>query len=205
MSNLLDEFQKQLSPNLIDFLSKSIGGESKEATATAASSIFSVLMNAMQKNAANSSNGAENILGAIQRDHDGSILDNAVEFLSGMRAPQNSNMLNAAGILKHVLGQNQGQVVDRISKVSGLNAMDIGQLLLKIAPLAMGVLGKTQRQQNLNAGGLFDLLSNTKQQVNQRAPEASIFERILDQDGDGSIIDDIASFGLKNLGNIFKR
>lgn len=204
MSNLLDEFQKQLSPNLIDFLSKSIGGESKEATTTAASSIFSVLMNAMQKNAAKE-NGADNIFGAIQRDHDGSILDHAVEFLSGMRAPQNSNMLNASGILKHVLGQNQGQVVDRISKVSGLNAMDVGQLLLKIAPIAMGVLGRTQRQQNLNAGGLFDLLKNSTQQVNQRAPQASIFERILDQDGDGSIIDDIANFGLKNLGNIFKR
>ena len=33
----------------------------------------------------------------------------------------------------------------------------------------------------------------------------SIFEKILDRDGDGSIMDDIAQIGFKSLGNLFKR
>lgn len=201
--DLLNQFQKALTPELLGYLSKSIGGANTEATETASNSIFSVLMNAMKNNATTS--GADGLLNALNRDHDGSILDNAVELLSGMRSPSNPKTLNSAGILGHLLGNNQGNVVQKIAKISGLDALDVGQLLMKIAPLAMGVLGRETKQNNLNSVGLLDLLNTSTERVKERNPQASIFEKLLDQDGDGSIIDDIASFGLKNLGSFFKK
>ena len=204
MANLMDMLQGQLTPQLLGYLSKSIGGEDQEKTATAANGIFSVLLNAMTRNAG-SADGIGGLLGALDRDHDGSILDDAVGLLSGMKAPGNSNMLNSAGMLKHILGGKQGNVVSNISKVSGLDAMDVGSLMMKLAPVVMGVLGKQKKSSGLDASGLFDLLSgSTKQQVQQN-PQASIFEKILDRDGDGSIMDDVASIGLKTLGGLFRR
>lgn len=204
MSNLMEALQGQLTPQLLGYLSKSIGGEDSEKTAVAANGIFSVLVNALSRNAA-TEEGANGLLSALDRDHDGSILDDALGLLSGMSASNNSNMLNSAGILKHVLGQNQGNVVQNISKVSGLDAMDVGSLLMKLAPLVMGVLGKQKQSTGLNAGGLFDLLRGATQTQVKENPQASIFERILDRDGDGSIMDDIAQIGLKSLGGLFRR
>lgn len=162
------------------------------------------MVNALSRNAA-TPEGAAVLVGALERDHDGSILDDAVGLLSGMTAPQNSNMLNSAGILKHFLGSKQGNVVQNISKVSGLDVMDVGSLMMKLAPLVMGTLGKQKQSNILNAGGIFDLLKGTTQAQVQRNPEASNFEGILDRDGDGSIMDDVAQIGFKSLGNLFRR
>ena len=204
MSNLMDTLQSQLSPQLLGYLSKSIGGEDPQKTAVAANGIFSVLVNALSRNAA-TPDGVSGLLSALDRDHDGSILDDAVGLLSGMVSPSNSNMLNSAGILKHLLGQNQGNVVQNISRVSGLDAMDVGSLMMKLAPLVMGVLGKQKQTNGLNASGIFDLLRGATQTQVKQNPQASIFEKILDRDGDGSIMDDIAQIGFKSLGNLFKR
>jgi hypothetical protein len=66
-------------------------------------------------------------------------------------------------------------------------------------------LGKQKRSQGLDASSLFEMLQgSTKQQVQQN-PQASIFEKILDSDGDGNIMDDIASIGFKTLGSLFRR
>ena len=200
----MDMLQSQLTPQLLGYLSKSIGGEDQDKTATAANGIFSVLINALSRNAA-APEGASGLLSALDRDHDGSILDDAVGLLSGMRSSENSNMLNASGILKHVLGGNQGNVVSNISKVSGLDAMDVGSLMMKLAPLVMGVLGKQKQSTGLDASGLFDLLKGSTQAQVKQNPQASIFEKILDRDGDGSIMDDVASIGFKTLGNLFRR
>jgi len=204
MANIMDMLQSQLTPELLGYLSKSIGGEDREKTAVAANGVFSVLVNALSRNAAQPQ-GRAGLLSALDRDHDGSILDDAVGLLSGMRSPGNSNMLNSAGMLKHILGGKQGNVVSNISKISGLDAMDVGQLLLKLAPVVMGVLGKQKRSSGLDAGGLFDLLSGSAKQQVQQNPQASIFEKILDRDGDGSIMDDVASIGFKTLGGLFRR
>ncbi len=204
MTNVMDLLQSQLTPELLGYLSKSIGGEDRQKTAVAANGVFSVLLNALSRNAAQPE-GLSGLLGALDRDHDGSILDDAVGLLSGMRAPSNSNMLNAAGMLKHILGAKQGNVVQNISKVSGLDAMDVGQLMLKLSPLVMGVLGKQKKSQGLDGNALFEMLRGSTQQQVQQNPQASIFEKILDSDGDGSIMDDIASIGFKTLGGLFRR
>ena len=52
-----------------------------------------------------------------------------------------------------------------LSKASGLDFGAIAQLLPLLAPLVMGLLGRTQRQKGLDVGGLADMLGGERQQA----------------------------------------
>ena len=70
-----------------------------------------------------------------------------------------------SGILEHVLGNDRPAVEQGLSKKVGLDIGTIGNLLTMAAPLIMGMLGKTQKQQRLNPSSLNNLLGNEKSQV----------------------------------------
>ena len=208
MANLIDLLNGQLSDGLVESLAGQIGGADKKQTATAANGIISMITSALAKNAA-SPEGRNALASALDRDHDGSILDDLMGYATGnmqQQAPQNK-MLNGTGILKHILGGKQNGAIDMISQMSGLAKGQSGNLMAMLAPIVMGMLGKEKRQQNLDGGGLFDIL-NKSVRTSNAAPkkDLSIFEKFLDQDGDGSIKDDVAGFGLKWLaGKLFGR
>jgi hypothetical protein len=206
--DLTDLLQNHLSEQMIDQLSQQLGGEDKKKTAVAANGAVATIMAALAKNASNPQ-GASSLASALERDHDGSILNDVMGMITG-RQPQaetvQSRMLDGSGILKHVLGGKQGSAVDMISKMSGLSSDKSGSLLTMLAPVIMGMLGKTKQQENLDAGGISDLLNgfvNSQEQGGN--PTMGMIGRFLDQDGDGSVIDDIAGFGMKMLGGFFKR
>ncbi len=70
----------------------------------------------------------------------------------------------------------------------------------------MGYLARQRRAQNLDATGLSDMLQIEETAVRQRAPEATdMLSRMLDADGDGSIVDDVASLGSELLESFLKR
>ena len=77
-------------------------------------------------------------------------------------------------------------------------------LLMKLAPVALGMLGKQRQQQQMQPSNLLDFLKNSNQQVQQRMPQQNLIEKMLDRDGDGSAMDEIAGMGMKVLGNLFK-
>jgi len=203
MANLIDLLQGQLSEGLVDTLANQIGGADKQQTNKAASGIISMITTALAKNAA-SPQGRSALASALDRDHDGSILDDLMGYATGnmqrQAPPERSGMMNGAGILKHILGGKQNGAIDMISQMSGLGKGQSGNLMAMLAPMVMGMLGKEKRQNNLDGGGLFDMLNNSVQtQARTQKKELSMFERMLDQDGDGSIKDDVAGFGLKWL------
>jgi len=71
--------------------------------------------------------------------------------------------------------------------------------------MVLGVLGRLKKQKQKQAGDLQDYLKNSQQQYVQEDQNRSIFEKLLYQDVDGSIGDEVASIGMKVLGNMFKR
>ncbi len=200
----MDLLQGQLDDNVIEHLSKQIGGASKEQTATAASGILSTLMAALAKNAA-APGGAGALSAALDRDHDGSILDDVVGMMSGQKQAANPSMLNGSGILKHVLGGNQGNVIDMISKMSGLQSGNAGSLLQILAPLVMGALGRQKKQQHLDDNGLSDFLNKSVQSASAKHAEMGVIGKLLDRDGDGSVMDDIAGMGMNILGKFLRK
>lgn len=171
-------------------------GIKNEQAQMAISAAVPLLITALSKNA--NSGDSQNIANALERDHDGSILNNLSGFLSS------GNFSDGAGILSHVLGGKQSQVENAIGKSSGLNAAQISQILAMVAPIVMGYLGKEKKQNGLDASGLSSLLGGLvggTAQTNQR--EMSTIERLLDQDGDGSAMDDVMDLGSKLLGGFF--
>jgi len=113
--------------------------------------------------------------------------------------------LNGAGILGHVLGQNQNSAIDLLSKMSGIDKNQSTSMLVKLAPMVLGVLGRLKKKKQMDSTGLQSFLKSSQDQYVKQNQGADIFTKLLDQDGDGSMVDDVASIGMKVLGNFFKR
>ena len=204
MADLMDLLKSQLTDSVVDQLSQQLGGVDKQQTATAASSIMSTIMAGLAKNAS-SKDGAASLANALEKDHDGGILDNFTDILGGRAVPTNSRAMNGSGILKHVLGEKQSGAIEMISKMSGLGGDKTGSLMSMIAPMVLGTLGKAKKQQNMGIDDLAGFLNGSVQKQKQQAPEMGIIGKLLDQDGDGSFMDDVAGMGMKVLGNLFKK
>lgn len=198
--NVIELLQSQLNPNLISQLGQQIGAESEDQTEAAVSGAISALVTGLAKNA-QQPGGAAAIVSAVDRDHDGSLLDDVSGFLLGGRQPSNPNTLNGPGILGHVLGNNQSLVTDMLSKGTGLKNGQIGKLLMLLAPMVLAAIGKARNQNGLDVGGIGDLLKRTVSSQKDQRKEVGLFERLLDKNGDGSVMDDIANMGKKFLFN----
>jgi hypothetical protein len=199
MFSLEDLIGQQQGAEVVGQMSQQVGAEPSLVN-TAIGMALPAIINGLANNA-KSPEGAESLDQALANDHDGSILENlgglGSLIFGGGQAPRQAN---AGGILGHILGGSQGQVTQQISNESGLNLGQVAQILMFLAPIVMGYLGRQKQQNNLDAGGVTDLLAGQQQQI-QQAPQGSFIERMLDSDGDGSAMDDIASMALKYMMN----
>ena len=200
MSSILDTVMQQLQSGGIEEMSRSLGlGE--QDVAKVVNGAVPALMGSLIRNGA-SDDGAASLLGALDRDHDGSILDD----LSGFLGQSGSAESAGAGILRHTLGSRQATVESALSRSSGLDAASTARILAMIAPIIMGALGKARREQGLDVGGLSNLLREEETVARQRSPEAvDMISRVLDSDGDGDVMDDVAKLGSSLLGSLFKK
>lgn len=203
--DILQMLQGQLGEGMIEQLAGQIGAD-KDQTAAAANGVFSALLSGINKNVADPQ-GAQSFLSALERDHDGSILDNIGDLIMGGASAPSTPTTNGAGILNHVLGNNQGGIADAIGKMSGMDSGKVTQLLITLAPMVLGMLGKMRNNEQVNSGGgLIDLIGKTVQGAGQQQSSGSIFTRLLDRDGDGSVMDDLLQMGSQSLlGGLFKK
>ncbi len=202
MANFMELLQSQLTDGVLDMLGQQTGAASKEQTNTAANVALSTLMGALNKNASKPQ-GLQGLMGALENDHDGGILDDITSLLGGQK---NNRQADGMGILSHLLGgSNIFNVVEMISKSSGLNRNGSMNMLMKLAPMVLGVLGKQKKQTNMNQNNLLDFLQGSvqTQAARQPAPQ-SLITKLLDSDGDGSVMDEMATMGFKVLGGLFK-
>ncbi len=201
----MELLQGQLSEGMIDQLSQQIGAD-KQQTATAANGILSTILGGLNQNAS-TPEGADALSSALDRDHDGGILEGLMGMLLGGGAPQAANprTLNGAGILGHIFGDRTEQAATAVSRQSGLDMGTVLQLMIQFAPMVMGMLGKVKRENNLDPSGLSSVLSGTAEQAAPQNPLMGIAAQLLDKNNDGSIMDDIAGMGMNILGNMFKK
>lgn len=197
-SDLLGSLMQQLGGGGVNEIARSVGLSSSDVGNVLAGAV-PAMMAGLTRNAA-ASGGAEGLLGALDRDHDGSILDDVMGYLGG-----GGNLAGGAGILSHVLGGRQANVESAVSKSSGVNLASVTKIMAMVAPLIMGALGKAKRQQGFDASGLAAALGQQERAARQVSPSAvDMFTRMLDSDGDGSPVDDIVKMGSGLLGGLFK-
>lgn len=194
MNDLSGMLVGMLNSGEVQKLSSQLGAD-QASTQKAVSAAVPMLVSALARNAS-STEGAEALLGALQRDHDGSVLQNVGTALGSGALGK-----DGAAILGHVLGGQQETVARGIGQASGLSADTTGQLLAMLAPLVMGGLGKTQRQEGLDAAGLASMLGGQQARANAGLGGLTA---LLDMDGDGDVTDDVVSLGSKLLGGLFR-
>jgi hypothetical protein len=184
MDAIMQLLDQQLGGEGLSQISQQIGAD-KQTTGTALSAAVPLLLSALANNTSKP-DGADSLHQALAQDHNGAIFNDMSGFLSN---PQSAN---GTGILGHVLGNQQQTVQQGLAQQTGLDAGSMGQLLLIAAPLVMGALGKTQKEQGLNANGLSDFLSSQQQIAQESNPDMmSMLSKLLDRNNDGSALDDI--------------
>lgn len=199
MFSLQDLLGQEKGGEALTQISQQVGADPSAVSSVVQMALPSIL-GGLANNAA-TPQGAESLNNALEQDHDGGLLDN-IGSLSGMifggeSAPREAD---AGGILGHVLGGSQGQVVQQASQQSGLQSGQVAQILMMLAPIVMAYLGRQKREQGVDAGGLGGLLGGI---LGGGAPNpaAQTSGGILDRDGDGSSLDDIASMAFNYLRN----
>jgi hypothetical protein len=192
---MLEMLAQTLGGNTVGQISNQIGAD-EGSTAKAISAALPILLGAMDRNT-DQPGGAESLFNALNRDHDGSILDNVGGLLGGAQSGPGD------AILGHILGAKRNSVESGLSQMSGLDLGSIGKLLPILAPIVMGMLGRTQRQQGLDAGGLSGYLTDERKRAQSRDPGAGdILGNLLDTDNDGQVIDDVVKLGTSLLGGL---
>ena len=193
MSSMLDSVLDRIGDNDIADLSRAVGAD-KDATRNALGAALPTILAALARNSSKPE-GAAALESALARDHDGGLLDNLSDFIGkGDSGPGES-------ILKHVLGDRRAAVETGVGKSSGIDPAQAARLMAMAAPIVMAVLGKQRRQKQLDAGALGEMLQSQNRDLQARAPQLGGLARLLDADGDGSIVDDIAG----GFGKLFGR
>lgn len=195
MSGLLDLLNSPMGKQLISGVAGQTG-QPENKTADVLSMAMPLLLGAMKKNVS-SPQGAQGLMSALSSKHSGGILDDLGGLFGG--GVDDSVMSDGAGILGHVFGSKQPQVENALSQKSGMDTGSIANILKIAAPIVMGFIGKQTSQNNVSdANGLNSLLGGML--GGQPKQNQSLIMTLLDSDGDGSILDDVAGMVMNSGG-----
>jgi hypothetical protein len=196
MASILDMVQQQLGGGAIDQISRQIGadpGTTQSAVQMALPMLLGGLAhNATQPGGAEALHTAlddhtttlDSLSGLLGGGGSaGAMPGNALGGFGGMLGGAGSGAAQGGGgfggfgdllgsaiggkILGHVLGGRRGTVEQTVSQNTGLDPQQVGQLLMVLAPIVMGVLARKKQQEGLNPGQLGTVLQQNQQQVQQ--------------------------------------
>jgi hypothetical protein len=193
---MMDDLLGTLGGDGLGALGGLLGGADEEKTTGVLQAALPAILGGLASNAG-TRDGADSLFGALQKDHDGSILDNLGGFLG------QPNTDDGNGILGHVFGSTRPQVEQNIAQKSGLDLGTITKFLPVVAPIIMGFLGKMTRQNNLDAGGLSNALQVEKKEVEAKGIDLGGILGMLDADRDGDVKDDVMKMGGSWLKRLF--
>ncbi len=150
MPSLADSVMQQLQDRgAVDQIARKLGvppGQATQAVSTALPAILAGLAKNAQSPA-----GAASLSSALDKDHDGSVLDDDGYFDA-------FEQRKGDGILGHVFGEKKPAVESQVSALSGLNGMQGADLMKMLAPLVMGYLGKQKSSGGFDLGMLTQML-----------------------------------------------
>ena len=198
MSNFLELIQSPIGQMIINGASSQLGQDTN-TTQSALQTAIPMLMGALKKNASKPDT-ASGLMNALMNKHDGSLLDNVMDIFGGGFV--NEEVINDGDkILGHVFGEKKEMVATAISKQNGID-MSAAMNILKIAaPIVMGMIGKQASEKQVsNPTDLTHIIGSMLGSNPETQQQSSFIEKLLDQDGDGSVIDDLFNIGKKFFG-----
>ena len=150
MASLVESLMTELeSRGAVDQIAGKLGippGQASSAVTAAVPTILAGLAKNAQK-----PDGRQALAGALERDHDGSVL-NDTHYFDAYQEREGDK------ILGHVFGEEEPAVESQVSALSGLSGMQGADLMKMLAPLIMGYLGKQKSSGSLDLGSLAEML-----------------------------------------------
>jgi hypothetical protein len=182
--SLLEMLQQRLGGDVVNRISGRIGTD-PGATGNAIDVALPLLISALARNTTDKAQ-ARSLATAVDKDHDGSILDDVPAHVS------QPDERTGSGILRHILGDKQQTVQAGLSKATGLDPAKIGSILTTLAPLVMGALGRAKQKGGLDEQGLSTVLISEQDQLKESAPGVmGTLSRLLDHNNEGSVLDEV--------------
>ncbi|TJX13141.1 DUF937 domain-containing protein [Tissierella creatinini] len=152
------------------------------------------LLQSLEKNAS-TEQGASSLAKALDNHKDDEV-DDIERFL------ENVDREDGAKILNHVLGNNKEKVQNNLANQTGLQTNQVLNVMSMLAPILLGTLGKQKASNNVDSSGLASMLAGILGgQAGTGGNIMGAVSKILDADGDGSIVDDIGNI----FGGLFKK
>ena len=164
MADISDLMNQLLEGGTLDQISGRIGADPTQ-TRQAIQQALPMLLGGLERNAS-TPDGAQSLQQALATDNHASVLDDISGYLTGARQDRATD---GPGILDHILGAQQQPAAQALGTKSGLSTSTIMQLLVTLAPLVMGLLGK-----KTGSGGMPDLgsiLGQERSTAQANAPE----------------------------------
>lgn len=188
------DLEKLIKDQITDAVIDKIAGQNgvdSSTTKDVISTGLPAILEGLKKNTG-TKKGAEELDKTLDKNHDGSILNDIIGSIS-----EQDVKADGAKILDHIFGGKTEQLEETIGTETGTNKSKAADILGTIAPIVLGQLGKTKAESGLDAGALGDLLAG------QSSKKGGIFDTLnslLDRDKDGSALDDILDIGQGLLG-----
>lgn len=146
-------------------------GLPKQQVQSIITAILPLLLGGMAKNATSSKDGAESLVGALTKDHDGSIFENLDKLLE---APE---QFKGTKILHHILGEKEGMMEQVIADQQDLAPEKVKGMMTVLAPLVMGAIGKEQNDGSLGLDDFMEMFNQQKAvQQNMQSPLLKMLE-----------------------------
>ena len=150
MASLADSLMEQLqNRGMVDQIAGKLGvppGKASSAISAAVPTILAGLAKQTER-----PEGAAALAGALDRDHDGSALDDG-HYVDAYEQRKGDK------ILGHVFGEKTPAVESRLAAVGGLDVSQGAELMKMLAPLVMGYLGKQKSGGGLDISALSQIL-----------------------------------------------
>ena len=164
--SLIGAVMQTLSPSVIERLGGSFG-ENREATQKGVAAAVPALLAGLG-GLAEQPGGAERIAAAA-RLQDAGTLDNLSRIVGG--SDQGALMDSGQSLLTSLFGgETVDDLIGAVSRYAGLSGGSAAGMMAVLAPVIMAVLGRQQRSQGLDAGGLGRLLSTQKGAIASLVP-----------------------------------
>jgi len=169
MAGIMEEFMSSLGPEVSDQLSANLGIE-KNAVQQMLPQIAPMILGGLKRQKDNYG-GQERVDHILDKYGSTDVLDNIGDFFSSQVQNQSADPR-----LGGLLGDSGVQATNALSKQFNLDGSTAMKIIPMLAPIILGFLSKTRDQGGAGSKGIAS---------------------ILDRDGDGSILDDVAEMFLQ--------
>ena len=173
MSNFLDEFLKDYGSDVSKGLSKNLGINKKTATKMIPE-VLPLVMGGLKRQM-ETRGGADRIDHILNKYGDDDVLDRIDDELAS-RSRESKPDPRLGGLL----GDSGLQASDTMAKQFNLDSGMVSKIIPMLAPLILGALTRKKKREGAGAKGIASL---------------------IDRDGDGGILDDVAGFLLGGGGS----